>query len=256
MLEGAREKPIHPKTKEKTGGTMKYTAVIFDVSNTLVEYHPNWAKMYGDKIRSLGMEVTEKAAREMNKAVNWAIGEQTLKEQKGAPCLAPEETAMIKDRAALSCVDFPREMEADYLQRMARMPKVKQEMHVISGVFETLDVLKEKYRLAIVSNHHVWLADRLRELGLYEYFAPVVISEAVGVEKPDVRIMEIALKELELPPERCLYVGDHPLDVVCSKKAGMDCAWIAGDWGQVSEMGPYREDYRIQDVTELVGILC
>ncbi len=232
-----------------------YKAIIFDVSDTLVEYRPNWAKIYGDKIRSLGIEVTEKITKEINKAVNWVIGEQILKEQNGAPCATPEESSMIKNRAALSCVHFPNEMEAAYLQMMSRMPKIRQEMHVISGVFETLDILKKKYHLAIVSNHHVWLADRLRELGLYEYFKPVVISEAVGIEKPDIRIMEIALKELDLPPECCLYVGDHPMDVLCSKKAGMDCAWIIGDWDKVYELGSYKEDYRIMNITELIGIL-
>ena len=116
------------------------------------------------------------------------------------------------------------------------MPKIRQEMHVISGVFETLDTLKNEYDLAIVSNHRVWLADRLKELRLYEYFMSVVISDAVGIEKPDVRIMEIALKELDLQPQCCLYVGDHPLDVLCSKKAGMDCAWIIGDWCEVSAL--------------------
>ncbi len=135
------------------------------------------------------------------------------------------------------------------------MPKIKQEMHVIPGVFETLEFLKQKYRLAIVSNHHVWLADRLRELQLYEYFEPVIISEAVGIEKPDVRIMEIACKELDLSPASCLYVGDHPLDVLCSKRAGMDCAWIVGDWNSAHGTCPYRADYHIKNVTELIDIL-
>lgn len=195
-----------------------YKAIIFDVSDTLVEYHPNWAKIYG------------------------------------APLATPKESDMIKNRAALSCVVFPKEMEETYLQMMSHMPKIKQEMRVIPGVFETLNVLKKKYRLAIVSNHHVWLADRLRELKIYEYFQPVIIYEAVGIEKPDVRIMEIALNELDLPAEACLYVVDHPLDVLCAKKAGMDCAWIIGDWDSMPELDAYREDYRINNMTELISI--
>ena len=234
---------------------MTYRAIIFDVSDTLVEYRPNFAKIYGDRIRSLGIEVTDDIAKEMNKAVCWAIGEQTLKENAGAPCATSEESSMIKNQAALSCVNFPSEMKAIYLQMMSRMPKIKQEMHVISGVFETLEILKKKYHLAIVSNHHAWLSDRLRELQLHEYFRSVVISEVVGIEKPDVRIMEIALKELDLSPEHCLYVGDHPLDVLCSKKAGMDCAWIIGDWDKAYEIGPYRADYHIKNVKELIDIL-
>ena len=99
------------------------------------------------------------------------------------------------------------------------------------------------------------LPSRMKELKLYDYFESVIISEIVGIEKPDTRIMEIALKELNLPPESCLYVGDHPLDVLCAKGAGMDCAWIAGDWGELHESIPFKEDYRISDVSELVGIL-
>ena len=75
------------------------------------------------------------------------------------------------------------------------------------------------------------------------------------MEKPDVGIMEIALSELMLPPEACLYVGDHPLDVLCAKEAGMDCAWIVGDWGELHESIPYKEDYRIGNVADLVGML-
>lgn len=86
---------------------MKYQAIIFDVSDILVEYHPNFAKMYGDKIRSLGIEVTEEIAKEINIAINWAIGEQLIKEQNGAPCATADESSMLKNRAALSCVDFP-----------------------------------------------------------------------------------------------------------------------------------------------------
>ena len=94
---------------------MKYKAIIFDVSDTLVEYRPNYATIYGDRLRSMGIEVTEEIAKKINKAVNWAIGEQIIREQNGTPCATPEESSMSKNRAALSCVHFPIEMEADYL---------------------------------------------------------------------------------------------------------------------------------------------
>ena len=234
---------------------MKYKAIIFDVADTLIDHHPNYAKIYGDKVRSLGLEVTEKAAREMHKAVYTAIGERTLKVLSGNPHETPEESDMIRNKAALSCVKYKSDMEGTYLQLMSQMPKIKQEMCVISGVFETLDYLKEKYRLAIVSNYAASLADRLRELRLYEYFESVVISDIVGIEKPDTRIMEIVLNELNLSPSDCLYVGDHPLDVLCSKKAGMDCAWIVGDWGKLNDSIPFKEDYIIKNVSELMSIL-
>ncbi len=222
-----------------------------------MEYRPNYSQIYGGRIRSLGMEVTDDMAREISKAVNWAVGQQSIREMNGESRATPAESAINKNRAALSCVDFPEDMTEAYLQAMSLMPKVDQEMKVIPGVMEMLKTLRKKYRLAIVSNYYAWLAGRLKELRLYDCFEQVIISEAVGVEKPDVRIMEIALKELGLPPESCLYVGDHhPLDVFCSKKAGMDCAWIIGDWDEIHGLEPHRADYRIKSIAELTDILC
>ena len=234
---------------------MKYKAIIFDVADTLVDYHPNLATIYGDKVRSLGLEVTEKAAREMNKAIYWAYFQQILKEQNGAPYATSEEISTLWDQAALSCVEVKNEMKETYLHLMSCMPKMEQEMRVIPGVIEVLEILRKKYRLAIVSNHHSWLVNRLRELKLYDYFESVVISEIVGIEKPDTRIMEIVLNELNLPPSACLYVGDHPLDVLCSKKAGMDCAWIVGDWDKLDDTIPFKEDYILKNVSELINLL-
>lgn len=128
-------------------------------------------------------------------------------------------------------------------------------MYVISGVFETLNVLKEKFRLAIVSNHYAWLKEYLEEIRLAPYFETIVISEIVGVEKPNVQIMQIALKELNLFPEDCLYVGDHPFDVLCAKETGMDCAWIASENSILPEIVPFKEDYKINNVKQLLGIL-
>ncbi len=234
---------------------MSYQAILFDVSDTLVEYHPNWAEIYGDRLRALGFAITDQMACEIRRAVNWAIGAQSLNEMDGAPHATTDESARMKNEAALSCVHFPDGMKARYLEQMARMPKVKQEMRVIAGVIETLKILKTTYRLAIVSNHHAWLADRLRELQLNDFFHPVVISEVVGIEKPDVRIMEIALRELDLPAKRCLYVGDHPMDVLCAKKAGLDCALIVGDWEMAHLIGGYRADYHIENLRDLLEIL-
>ena len=51
----------------------------------------------------------------------------------------------------------------------------------------------------------------------------------VGVSKPDSRIFQIALSELEIRPEQAIYVGDTFLDdVVGSKRAGMFSAWLVG----------------------------
>jgi phosphoglycolate phosphatase-like HAD superfamily hydrolase len=38
------------------------------------------------------------------------------------------------------------------------------------------------------------------------------------------KFIKIGCVGCDLKAEACLYVGDHPFDVLCSKHAGMDCA--------------------------------
>ena len=60
---------------------MKYESIIFDVSDTLVEYSPNYARIFGDRLRGLGFEVSDEKVKKISRIVNWTIGEQTQKEQ-------------------------------------------------------------------------------------------------------------------------------------------------------------------------------
>lgn len=64
-------------------------------------------------------------------------------------------------------------------------------------------------RLAVVSNWDDRLAGVLEGLGLAPYLSAVVVSAAVGYEKPDPRIFLEAARRLGAPPERVAHVGDR-----------------------------------------------
>lgn len=234
---------------------MKYEAVIFDVSDTLVEYSPNYARIFGDRLRGLGYEVSEEKANDISREVNWTIGEQTRKEQCGEPHMSDEELIALLDKSALSCLTNKNICSKKHLIDLRKIQMPKQKMKIIPGVIEVLTHLKSKYRLAIVSNHYSWLMDYLSVNGLAPYFESIVISDIVGVAKPNIRIMQIVLDELALEAKNCLYVGDQPLDVLCSKQIGMDCAWLATDEIRLPKSIPYKEDYRIVRLSDLLNIL-
>lgn len=234
---------------------MKYDAIIFDVSDTLVEYSPNYAKIYGDRLRNLGFIISNDKAKEISRIINWTICEQTRIEQLGEPHITKVELNTLVDKAALSCVMDKEMSKKEYLSILSLLPIPEQKMTIIPGVINVLKVLKEKYRLAIVSNHYSWLKDYLDDIGLTAYFEMVIISEIVGVSKPDIRILQIALDELGLESKQCLYVGDQPYDVLCSKQIGMDCVWINVDNVELPEVISFREDYRINNILELLDIV-
>jgi len=74
-----------------------------------------------------------------------------------------------------------------------------------------------------VSNADGTVAKVLEGAGMARHLRFVVDSGAVGVEKPDPRIFEIALRLAGAAPQQALYVGDlYPVDVVGARRAGIE----------------------------------
>jgi HAD superfamily hydrolase (TIGR01509 family) len=79
-------------------------------------------------------------------------------------------------------------------------------------------------RMAIISNHHNGksLREMLRSLRMNQYFEVVVVSEEVGVRKPNPKIFRICLSRLRLRRNQVIFVGDSLLyDVVGARAAGI-----------------------------------
>jgi len=69
---------------------------------------------------------------------------------------------------------------------------------------------------------------RLATSGLSGHFTAVLISEEMGVAKPDPRFFHAAANALGLEPARLLCVGDNPAaDVAGARAAGIDACWFS-----------------------------
>ena len=94
---------------------------------------------------------------------------------------------------------------------------------------EWLATLGDQFQLGVISNNFGNTQGWCDECGLSPLLDVVVDSTVVGVSKPDSKIFQIALSELDIHPEQAIYVGDTFLDdVVGSKRAGMFSAWLVG----------------------------
>jgi len=101
------------------------------------------------------------------------------------------------------------------------------------GVRESLVRIARQYKLGLVTNGTgATQRAKLQALALDDLFDPVLISEEVGVRKPDVRIFELALAAWGLPPESVLFVGDDPIsDILGAKAAGMRALGVGHEDG-------------------------
>jgi putative hydrolase of the HAD superfamily len=65
-------------------------------------------------------------------------------------------------------------------------------------------------RIGVVSNIPWDIRPRFSDSGFADLIDTFALSYEHGVEKPDPRLFDIALAELDVPPENALYVGDDP----------------------------------------------
>jgi putative hydrolase of the HAD superfamily len=99
----------------------------------------------------------------------------------------------------------------------------RQQVTFYDDVIPCLQRLKQSYRLGSISNGNA----SVEHVGLGDIFEHSVSAADINVAKPDRRIFDRLADRFAAPPEKILYVGDHPeYDVVAPEQAGMQAAWI------------------------------
>ena len=123
-------------------------------------------------------------------------------------------------------------------------------MYLDPETHEVLDALGSRFRLAMITNwdHASKIPELLADLEIDGYFEEVVISDEVGVAKPDPRIFQVALDRTGLRPPEVAYVGDSAEDVRGSQAAGVHTVLVRREpqwetWGDSSDLDAILRDY-------------
>ena len=126
------------------------------------------------------------------------------------------------------------------------------------GIPALMERLRDKgCALAIVSNKPDRTVKELAAIhfpGLLE--TAVGENEAAGIRrKPWPDTLLAAAKELGVPTEKCLYVGDSEVDVLTAARAGMDCASVLWGFRSREEIAAAGGTLFINDPGELLDYI-
>jgi len=122
---------------------------------------------------------------------------------------------------------------------------------IIAGTEAALEELRGRYRLGVISNANGTVKRVFARLGLARFFEVIVDSTEVGIEKPDVRIFEIALRQMNVRAADAAYVGDvFKVDVLGARAAGMRAILI-----DPHDFHAERACERVASLAELAGLL-
>lgn len=82
--------------------------------------------------------------------------------------------------------------------------------------------------VALITNGTSYLQRaKIEHLGIAKFFNDILISEEVGIQKPDTRIFNVACYRLGVSPSSTKYIGDgFENDVKGSAAAGLNPVWL------------------------------
>jgi FMN phosphatase YigB (HAD superfamily) len=119
----------------------------------------------------------------------------------------------------------------------------------------------DSYRRAITANvieSTLGARNILANTGLKEYFDTIVISGELGIEKPDRRIFEAALKALGVKAEDAVMIGNRvDTDIVGANRSGMVSVWFKWNnrYPALIDACEKKPDFTICSLFELPKVL-
>ncbi|WP_099369528.1 YjjG family noncanonical pyrimidine nucleotidase [Sphingobacterium sp. 1.A.5] len=141
---------------------------------------------------------------------------------------------------------FPVAFEEEYLEICPTKTNLFPNAH------ETLGYLQDRYTLHLISNGFKEACEKkLEHSKLAPYFDTIVISEIVGINKPDRRIFEHALKNGKAIKEEAVMIGDNiDADVRGAQNAGLEAIFF----NPLEVEKPQDINHMIKDLKELQQI--
>ncbi|MFD1645921.1 HAD family hydrolase [Haloarchaeobius litoreus] len=232
---------------------MDYSAVFFDLDNTLYPYQPcNEAGKRAARRRAtdLGYDLDREAFE-----ARYQEARSEVKRELAGTASAHERflyfkrlieihTGTHKSRHALELGEAYWEAYID-------------EMELFDGVVETFDAIGEAgLDIAIVSNLTTRIQlKKIEHLGIEGSIDLVVTSEEAGSEKPASIMFTLPLSQLDLRPSEVVMVGDSvTADIEGGNAVGLTTVLFNSDETELESRR--RPDHHVDAFTDITGVVA
>jgi len=143
--------------------------------------------------------------------------------------------------------------EAD---RAWRIHYAKHRPELIAGARRVLAKVGNAHRLGLLtSGDRDRVTRQLREFRLTRLFSARVCSGDTLRKKPHPEPLRLALRQMQLHPSVCVYVGDAPQDVEMAGRAGVLAIGVLGSFPTEKRLRAAHPEFLIESIQELPDIL-
>lgn len=144
----------------------------------------------------------------------------------------------------------PFEFNTQYLQNLVAVSEAYE------GAIDFLDNLRDRYTLSVITNGLKEVQrPRLNKLHMSHLFESIIVSDEIGVAKPDIEFFEHSYNTISNPPPKSevLVIGDNlKSDILGGINFGVDTCWISHDKQNTSSIKP---TYTVDNLFGLSSIL-
>jgi len=204
------------------------TAVLFDWDGTLIDSYHADSQAYLALFRKMG--------------VRWGLSELER-------YYSPDWYAVYR----VAGIPKDRWDEAD---RIWRASYAKHRPKLMSGTRRVVGQLARRHKLGLVtSGDRNRVMRQLREFGLARLFRTRVCGGDIDEKKPHPAPLQLALRQMNVSPSQCVYVGDTPEDVEMARDAGVRAIGVLGPFPTEKRLRAARPEFLLKNLKELPGLL-
>ena len=230
---------------------MKYNAIIFDLDHTLLDTEQNSRDAMEEVYRYHSFDKYYETFDEFYNVYSahnqkmWNAYEKNL--------ATKEDILNLRFYTPFRHIDSltPEksfELNNEYLDRVVLKTKV------IDGAFDLLNDLKPYFPMHILSNGFNEVQHKkMDSAGLTPYFDNIILSDHIGINKPDPAFFNYALRIIGMKPDEVVMVGDNwNSDIIGAKASKIDQVWY-----NPSQIAPkeFIPTYTVGKLSEVRDIL-
>ena len=222
---------------------MRYNWVLFDADETLFSFNSYLGLTA--MLKRYGIDFTREDY-DAFQAVNKLLWVAYQNNEITAEDIQMRRFAKLAEQTGVHQIQLNQEL-------MAEMAKVSKPL---DGVMEMLETLYPEVKMGIITNGFTELQQqRLQNTQTEKFFEIVVVSEQIGVAKPDRKVFDYAFSQMDkLDKTKILMVGDTlASDILGGYNSGIDTCWF--NHANLVNDTKIQPTYEIKDIRELVGIV-
>ena len=227
---------------------------LFDLDQTLLDFHASEYKALGIVLKSNGLSFSDEiyqAFKKYNKSLWLELEKGTITR----PELFTKRFRYIFEQCEgdSSAID-PLKINDEFIRTMSVNGVL------MEGALEFVKKVKEDIpnaRIYIASNGATINAKgRIASTGLDKYIDYLFISEDMGVTKPDAAFFDICFEKIAEPRSTCIMIGDSlSSDMLGAKNALIDSVWFMPSGSVEQSMAEYNIKYTASSFDELYIVL-